>query len=134
MTLPELLQLVADHARLAAEVDRLGVMNPSDVLPRSRVTVGERHSAAALELLGVIRALRGLKPEDVLALAPAPAQRWQHNGTGREYALLGHAEVKTASLSGGDKVVVYQGSDGRLWVRGADHFELCFTPLGEKHD
>jgi hypothetical protein len=57
------------------------------------------------------------------------AKRWRHKHRGTVYVEIGRAKFKThfktewPHILDGDTLVVYQGEDGKMWVRAEDEFE-----------
>lgn len=48
----------------------------------------------------------------------------RHKKRGTQYEVVGVAELQTATdLVDGSEMMVYRGTDGRLWVRPVDEFE-----------
>lgn len=50
---------------------------------------------------------------------------WRHRARGTRYAEVGRGELQASGgpLADGAAVVIYQGEDGRLWVRAVAEFE-----------
>lgn len=63
---------------------------------------------------------------------PSPSE-WRHKARGTLYTKVCTAELQTAdaaSLNDGDLMEVYQGADGRFWVRFTEEFyDGRFEPL-----
>lgn len=60
--------------------------------------------------------------------APAPLP-WHHIETGGVYTEVCRAELRSTITVHGADLVVYRGTDGRLWARDADEFLERFTQL-----
>jgi hypothetical protein len=60
--------------------------------------------------------------------------RWRHKKRGGEYSVIAHGRLQIEGDLDYEKVVVYQGEDGRVWVRPAyefndGRFELLDNPV-----
>ena len=60
-----------------------------------------------------------------VARPDAGEQHWRHVTRGSDYVEVGRAKVQNSLqlIDEGDTVVVYRGTDGKLWVRHEDEFE-----------
>lgn len=79
-----------------------------------------------------------VKLREELEASPAPAVAhqaasswmWTHKVKGGEYRMLGEALLQCdVPLTDMDRVVVYQGEDGRIWVRDGSEWDDRFTRL-----
>lgn len=53
-------------------------------------------------------------------------QRWKHKARGTTYEEIGQATLQhshSQPLRNGHQMIVYRGTDGRLWVRWKQEFE-----------
>jgi hypothetical protein len=78
------------------------------------------------EILRVVR--RVLAEHGAQAAQPEPRPwKWRHIKSGGEYSLLGNAHVQCDyPLKDCEEVYVYQGDDGRMWVRPVAEFNARF--------
>lgn len=64
-----------------------------------------------------------------------PATRWRrHRKTGNTYRVLGEGELQCSSkphIQEGERLTVYMGGDGRIWLRPVAEFSERFDSVGD---
>lgn len=60
-----------------------------------------------------------------LGCAIGNVRLWRHVKRGSTYVEIGRAEVQasTGPINEGDEIVIYRGTDGRIWARKVREFE-----------
>lgn len=56
--------------------------------------------------------------------------KWRHTKSQTDYSLIGNALIQTDTpLTDMAQVYVYQGEDGRMWVRPVEEFDARFKRI-----
>jgi hypothetical protein len=103
--------------------------SPADAERHVMLTVGDERTLneGALCLKRAIAMLETERAASPATAEPGDGQpRWRHKKRGTTYTEIGRGELQTmdaGGLTNGEPMVIYRGSDGKLWVRDVVEFE-----------